>query len=61
MPKADIRARDMLLKDTNKKASITVLSGADSERIAGEFRDAGYKNIELIGRGYFEDWINPNT
>ncbi|MBZ5505151.1 MAG: hypothetical protein LAO78_06670 [Acidobacteriia bacterium] len=57
MPKADVRARELLLKHTNKKATMTVVSGADSERIAIEFQDAGYKDIKLIGQGYFEDWI----
>lgn len=61
MPQADVRARNLLLKQTNKKASITVVSGGDSKRIADEFRDAGYENIELIGRGYFEDWIESKT
>jgi hypothetical protein len=58
MPKADVRARDLLLKDTNKEASITVLSGGDSKRIADEFRDAGYKTVKTFGRGYFEDLID---
>jgi hypothetical protein len=58
MPKADVRARDLLLKDTNKEASITVLSGGDSKRIADEFRDAGYKTLKTFGRGYFEDLID---
>jgi hypothetical protein len=57
MPKADVRAQDLLLKHTNKEASITVFSGGDSERISGEFRDAGYNSIEMLGRGYFEDLI----
>ncbi|HZU30333.1 MAG TPA: hypothetical protein VFB79_04415 [Candidatus Angelobacter sp.] len=62
MPKADARARDLLLNDTNKNASITIVSGADSEKIAGELRDAGYKNIELVGSpGHFQNWLNPNT
>ena len=60
MPKADVRARDLLFKNTNKEATITVLSGGDSERIAGEFRDAGYKDVKVIGRGYFEDLIDLN-
>jgi hypothetical protein len=58
MPKADFRARDLLLKHTNKEASITVLSGGDSGRISREFRDAGYRNVEVLGRGYFEDLID---
>ncbi len=57
MPKADERARQLLLKHTKKDASITVLSGGDSERISREFRDAGYKDVNVIGRGYFEDLI----
>jgi ribA/ribD-fused uncharacterized protein len=57
MPKADGRARNLLFKHTNVETLVTVLSGADSERIANEFRDAGYENIEVLGRGYFEDLI----
>jgi hypothetical protein len=58
MPKADVRARNLLLTNTNKEASIIVLSGGDSERISGECRDAGYKDVKVIGRGYFEDLID---
>jgi len=57
MPKADVRALDLLLKQARKETSITVLSGGDSERIAKDFRNAGYKNVETFGRGYFEDLI----
>jgi hypothetical protein len=57
MPKADIRARDLLLRNTRKEASITVLSGGDSECIVNDFRDAGYYNVEVLKRGYFEEWI----
>lgn len=58
MPKADVRARNLLFRNTNKEASITVLSGGDSERISGEFGDAGYKDVKVIGRGFFEDLID---
>ncbi len=58
MPNADERARELLLKRTKKNASITVLSGGDSERISDEFRAAGYKDVKVLGRGYFEDLID---
>jgi hypothetical protein len=48
MPKAEVRARTLLLKDTKKETDVAVLSGGDSERIANEFRDAGYNNIEVL-------------
>jgi hypothetical protein len=48
----------LLLKRTKKGASITVLSGGDSERIAAEFRAAEYKDVKVFGRGYFEDLID---
>lgn len=57
MPKADERARQLLLEQARKDASITVLSGGDSERISSEFRSAGYKDVKIIGRGYFQDLV----
>jgi hypothetical protein len=58
MPKADGRARDLLFKHTNTETHVTVLSGNDSRDIASEFIDRGYKNVDVLGRGYFEDLIN---
>jgi hypothetical protein len=58
MPKADTRARDLLFNHTRKETLITVLCANDSPHIAREFKDAGYKNVEILGHGFFEDLID---
>jgi len=57
LPSADAHARDLLFDAPPKAASIEVVSGTDSERIASEFRSAGFSNLSSFGRGYFEDWL----
>jgi hypothetical protein len=43
---------------TRKETLITVLCANDSPHIAKEFKDAGYKNVEILGHGFFEDLID---
>ncbi|HEY4679486.1 MAG TPA: hypothetical protein VIJ01_20155 [Candidatus Angelobacter sp.] len=58
MPIADVRARNLLLRQTRKETSVAVLSGGDSRCIANDFRDAGFQNVGVLKRGYFEDLIS---
>lgn len=57
MPKADDRARNLLLNSLRKQASITIFSGNDSERIANDFKAAGFTDVELPKGGHFENLI----
>jgi len=43
---------------SNRQKRMRILFGGDSERISSEFRDAGYKDVKVIGRGYFEDLLD---
>jgi hypothetical protein len=56
LPVADQRARELLFETPPKSASIEVVAGGDSERIASEFKSAEFSNIITFGRGHFEDW-----
>jgi hypothetical protein len=58
LPAADQRARDLLFNAPPKDASIEVASGQNSQRIAAEFKRAGFSNVTTFGRGYFEDWLS---
>jgi hypothetical protein len=57
MPKVDERARDLLLKKTPKHSHVTIISGADGERIANDFRTDGLQNVEAFKGGYFQEWL----
>jgi hypothetical protein len=57
MLSVDQRARDMILKSTSKEARIEVVCGSQGERIADDFRNAGYNNISFDALGYFEEWV----
>jgi hypothetical protein len=53
----DQRARKLLIGVPQRDARISVVSGSQSERIANDYRAAGFRNIEVFGSGYFEDWV----
>jgi hypothetical protein len=57
LPAADGRARDLLFDAPPKDASVEVVSGPDSQRIAAEFKSFQFSNVTTFGRGYFEDWL----
>ena len=54
----DQRACDLLLSEPRRDTHVTVISGDQSRRIAGDFRDAGFQNVDAFGRGFFEDWVH---
>lgn len=60
LPTADQRARDLLFRQPQRKAAIQIISGDQSERIASEFSDAGFKNVVAFKSGYFADWCQAN-
>ena len=53
----DGRACALLLNEPEKDTDITVVSGAQNDRIASDFRDAGFQNVHTFESGYFEDWV----
>lgn len=57
MLSVDKRACDLILKNTSKKATIRIVSGSQGERIAGDFRNAGYNIVSFDSVGYFEEWV----
>lgn len=54
---ADIRARDLILTQTSRKAAITVCCRSQSERIAKEFREKGFESVSALGNTTFEQWV----
>jgi hypothetical protein len=60
LPGADQRARDLLFRQPQRKAEIEIVSGDQSERIAREFTDSGFKSVSTFGNGYFVGWCQAN-
>jgi len=58
MPKADERAKELLLKNSNRDAEILVFSDSRSGAICEEFRNCGFQTVNSVGDGYFEDYLN---
>jgi hypothetical protein len=57
MPDADERARDLLFRRCNRDAQIAIFSGGRGTQIAHEFTSRGFRRIETLGRGRFEDFL----
>jgi len=56
LPLADQRARAMILNRSRKGACVTVCCGRDSDKIAREFRESGFTNVNWIQGSTFEEW-----
>jgi len=52
----DRRACKLLLKEPKKDMPVSVVSGSQSERIAANFKDAGFRNVTASSEGHFEGW-----
>ena len=61
MLSVDQRARELLLQQESKKTHVSVVSGSQSERIAIDFRSAGFHNVKVFAGGYFEDWVRSGS
>jgi hypothetical protein len=57
----DQRARDLLLQKPRKETNVSVVCGSQSERIVGDFRTAGFRDVSAFKGGYFEDWVAQRT
>lgn len=58
LPSADQRARDLLFLQAQRNPAIQIISGDQSERIAREFRDAGFESVSTFTGGYFSNWCH---
>ena len=56
----DERARDLLLRIPDRRTEVMVVSGSQSERIASDFRIAGFADVEFRNV-YFEDWVQSSN
>jgi hypothetical protein len=57
MPAADERARELLLNHSNPHAEILVLSGSRSSALCEDFTKSGFRSVNSLGQGYFEDLL----
>lgn len=57
MPPADKRARELLLRSPHKEMRVTIVSGTQSATIADQFRAEGFRNLNALAGGHFEDWL----
>ncbi len=53
----DQRACDLILKKPSKTTSIEIICGEQSDRIANDFKNAGFKNVQVFGGKYFSEWV----
>jgi hypothetical protein len=58
MPKADERARALLLKHSNPDAEILVFSGSRTGAICDDFLQSGFQTVNSFGNSCFEDYLN---
>ena len=56
----DQRARDLLLQTPRKETRIEVVSGNQTERIANDFKTAGFNHVDAFQGGYFANWCKAN-
>jgi hypothetical protein len=61
LPAADERALDLLLHSPRKETHIEVVCGSQSERIAKDFRAAGFLSVTVSQEGYFEGWVQQEV
>jgi hypothetical protein len=57
----DERACDLLLKVPSRAAEVTVVSGSQGQRIAKQFKEAGFGNVNTYENGYFESWVEESA
>jgi hypothetical protein len=57
----DQRACELLLQQPGKDTRIEVVSGGQTERIANDFKGAGFSNVQAFRDGYFENWCKLHS
>jgi PP-loop superfamily ATP-utilizing enzyme len=50
-----------LLHSPRKETHIEVVCGSQSERIAKDFRAAGFLSVTVSQEGYFEGWVQQEV
>jgi hypothetical protein len=53
----DERACELLLKAPSHSAEVTIVSGSQGQRIARQFKEAGFENVKPVESGHFESWV----
>lgn len=56
----DQRACDLLLQMPRKETPVEIVCGQQTERIAQDFRTAGFTDVTAFQGGYFADWCKTN-
>lgn len=56
----DERACDLILHVADTNIPVTVISGDQSDRIAGDFRRNGFRNVCSEQNQFFENWARPH-
>jgi hypothetical protein len=54
----DERACELMFRVPSKNIPVTVVSGDQSDRIAGEFQRNGFRNVYSEQNQFFENWVN---
>jgi len=57
----DERAWDLMLKVPSRTVEVTIVSGTQGQRIAGQFKEAGFGNVNTYENGYFESWVEESA
>jgi hypothetical protein len=57
----DERACNLLLKRPLRGTPVEVISGSQSERIANDFKRAGFADVKAFKGGYFREWLNARA
>jgi hypothetical protein len=53
----DERGCDLILRNTNKRTKVEIVCGSQGNRLKNDFRNAGYEDVIVDAKGYFEDWV----
>ena len=61
MPLADKRARELILLNSRKDASITICCCESNSYLCEQFRDAGFREIVSLENIRFEEWAADNA
>jgi hypothetical protein len=54
---ADQRACNTILKSPSKEVAVEIVCGSQGQRIAEDFRNAGFRTVSFDTIGRFEQWV----
>jgi hypothetical protein len=58
MASVDEKARELMLRESNRDAHIAIFCAGKSTAICNEFKSRGYQRVETFGEGRFEDFLS---